>query len=117
MVTDIRLIFMKMHANNMREKVDRTDNAEAIAKKAAEAKRRTTNLDGRIDRIEVGKGVANAGVGMRAVGNTPHGENPLVAEEAVVAPKKADVNDKRTWIGGSSESKKMGGSHSVKGKL
>ena len=71
---------MKMHANNMREKVDRTDNAEAIAKKAAEAKRRITNLDGRNDRIEVGKGVANAGVGMRATGNTLDVENPLVAE-------------------------------------
>jgi hypothetical protein len=116
MVTDIRLTIMKMHANNMREKVDRTDNAGAIAKKAAEEKRKTAHLDERNDRIEVGKGVANAGVGMRAVGNTPHFDKPMVAEEEV-APKKADANDRRTWIGGSSESKKMGGSHSVKGKL
>jgi hypothetical protein len=100
----------------MREKVDRTDNAEAIAKKAADEKRKTFHVDERNDRIEVGKGVAHAGVGMRAVGNAPHVENPTVAEEAV-APKKADANDKRTWIGGSSESRKKGGSHSVKGKL
>jgi hypothetical protein len=117
MDSDIRLILMKMHANNMREKVDRTDNAEAIAKKAAEEKRRTVHLDGRNDRIEVGKGVANAGVGMRAVGNTPHAENPLPGEEVAIPAKKTDANDRRTWIGGSSESKKMGGSHSVKGKL
>ena len=104
------------HANNMREKVDRTDNAEAIAKKAAEEKRKITHLDGRNDRIEVGKGVANAGLGMRAGGNTQRSENPLVAD-STVATKKADTNDRRTWIGGSSESKKMGGSHSVKGKL
>jgi hypothetical protein len=106
------------HANNMREKVDRADNAEAIAKKAAVEKRGLSHPDQKSGRIEVGKGVANVGVGMRAVGYNAHAEiPPEAAAEVATAPKKAVANDKRTWIGGSSESKKMGGSHSVKGKL
>jgi hypothetical protein len=117
MVADIRLTFMKMHANNMREKVDRTDNAEAIAKKAAEEKRKTFSVDDRKDRIEVGKGVANAGVGMRMTGSAAPVEIPIEAEAVVGTSKRAALNEKRTWVGGSSEGKKMGGSHNVKGKL
>ena len=108
---------MKMHANNMREKVDRTDNAEKVAKKAAEEKRKTLNLDGKSDKIEVGKGVANAGVGMRVTGSAAQVDMPPEAEAVVGTSKRAALNEKRTWIGGSSEGKKMGGSHNVKGKL
>ena len=105
------------HANNMREKVDRADNAGATAKKAAEKKRSSSRLEHENDRIEIGKGMANAGVGIRAVGSMPHLDSSKHAEELVAGPKKAGADEKKTWIKGSSESKKMGGSHSVKGKL
>jgi hypothetical protein len=111
------------HANNMREKVTRTDNAEASAKKAAEEKRVTAHLDNRNDRIEIGKGVANAGVGgNRMVGpvertapfeGTKGSDEPESTEEAATGKK----SHKSTWIKGSSESKKMGGSQNVKAKL
>jgi hypothetical protein len=108
---------MKMHANNMREKVDRTDNAEKVAKKAAEQKRKAQGLDAGKDKIEVGQGVANVGMGMRATGNTAQTSVSPEAEPAAGTSKRAALNEKRTWIGGSSEGKKMGGSHNVKGKL
>jgi hypothetical protein len=114
------------HANNMREKVTRTDNAEASAKKAAEEKRVTAHLDNRNDRIEIGKGVANAGVGgNRMVGpadrmapfeGTKGGDEAESAEETATG-KKAGTSHKSTWIKGSSESKKLGGSQNVKAKL
>ena len=113
------------HANNMREKVTRTDNAEASAKKAAEEKRGTAHLDNRNDRIEIGKGVANAGVGgNRMVGpaermapfeGTRGSDEPESPAEETATGKKA--SHKSTWIKGSSESKKLGGSQNVKAKL
>ncbi len=113
------------HANNMREKITRTDNAEASAKKAAEEKRVTAHLDNRNDRIEIGKGVANAGVGgNRMVGPAERmapfegakgSDEPESAVEETATGKKA--SHKSTWIKGSSESKKLGGSQNVKAKL
>ena len=114
------------HANNIREKVSRTDNAGATAKKAAEEKRNTTHPDSKNDRIEIGQGTAHAGVGNRMVapsermapfdGSKDDKETDVSNEEGVSEPKKVRAK-KNTWIKGSSESKKMGGSHSVKGKL
>ena len=113
------------HANNMREKITRTDNAEASAKKAAEEKRVTAHLDNRNDRIEIGKEVAHAGVGgNRTVGpaermapfeGTKLSDEPVGATEETASSKKA--SRKSTWIKGSSESKKLGGSQNVKAKL
>ena len=112
----------------MREKVTRTDNAEASAKKAAEEKRVTAHLDDKDDRIGIGKGVANAGVGgNRMIGPAERmapydcrkasDESENAAEETTDGTKKAGASHKNTWIKGSSESKKMGGSHNVKAKL
>jgi hypothetical protein len=115
------------HSNNMREKVSRTDNAGAVAKKAAEEKRVTSRSENKNDRIEIGNGVAHAGVGgshtvgpierMAPFESTKESKEEGKAEEEVEnAPKKSGTS-KSSWIKGSSESKKLGGSHSVKGKL
>lgn len=112
------------HSNNMRDKITPKDNAGAVAKKAAEEKRVTARLDSNHDRIEIGTGAARAGMGgERAVGpgermapySGPKDAEQGRAEEAETGPKKA--RSKTSWIKGSSESKRMGGEHNVKGKL
>jgi hypothetical protein len=115
------------HANNMREKVARVDNAEASAKKAAEEKRGTAILGNKNDRIVIGKGVANAGVGgdrmvrpverMAPFESSEENVSPEDATEGSGAGQKKVGGNKSTWIKGSSESKKMGGSQNVKAKL
>jgi hypothetical protein len=115
------------HSNNMREKVTRLDNAEATAKKAAEGRKGVAHMDPDKGRIEIGKGVANAGVGSgRMIGplerlapfEEPKSRNEQVGVSggATAVQKKAGGN-KSTWIKGSSESKKIVGNHTVKGKL
>jgi hypothetical protein len=113
------------HSNNMREKITPKDNAGAVAKKAAEEKRVTARLDNSSDRIEIGTGAAHAGMGgnqkvgpveRMAPSSAPkNAEKEGAVEEEETGPKKA--RSKSSWIKGSSESKKMGGSHNVKGKL
>ncbi len=105
------------HANNIREKICRADNAGLTAKKAAEEKRSSSRLEHKNDRIEIGKGTVNAGVGVRAMGNMPYLESSKHTEEEVAIPKKTGADEKKTWIKGSSESKKIGSRHCVKGKL
>lgn len=70
--------------------------------------------------------MAHAGVGNRMVtpsermapfvGSKDDKKTGVTIGEGVSEPKKARPK-RNTWIKGSSESKKMGGSHSVKGKL
>jgi hypothetical protein len=115
------------HANNMREKVARDDNAEASAKKAAEEKRGTAHLGNKNDSIVIGKGVANAGVGGDRMVRPVERMAPCESSKEDIAPEnsaegsgagqKKVGGNKSTWIKGSSESKKMGGSHNVKAKL
>jgi hypothetical protein len=114
------------HANNMREKVTRMDNAEATAKKAAEEKRGTANLDDNKGRIEIGKGGASPGTGRIGMVGPTERMAPYDGAKAINGPEevaevtgsqKKEGRNKSTWIKGSSESKKMGGSHNVKGKL
>jgi hypothetical protein len=113
------------HSNNMREKITPKDNAGAIAKKAAEEKRVTARLDNNSDRIEIGTSAAHAGMGgnqkvgpgerMTPFGGSKDAEKEGSDIEDEIGQKKA--RSKTSWIKGSSESKRMGGSHNVKGKL
>lgn len=114
------------HANNIREKVDRADNAGATAKKAAEKKRNAANPENRNDRIVIGEGAAHAGLGGgRMVGplermapfeGSKNDQDSRIGSDEVAGSKKSG-KQKNSWIKGSSESKRMGGGHNVKGKL
>ncbi|HEY3420653.1 MAG TPA: hypothetical protein VGK23_08890 [Methanomassiliicoccales archaeon] len=112
------------HSNNMREKPTRKDNAEATAKKAAVEKRGSAHLGSDNDRIEIGKGEANSGVGVnRMIGPSERmapfeDANPVVSsKDTTVETEHKKERNRSTWIKGSSESKKMSKDHNVKGKL
>ncbi len=94
--------------------MDRADNAEAVAKKAAERKR--MRPDNRSDRIEIGTGTANVGIGAgRAIG--PELSPPVKHIEADKGQsEKKGTSEKTTWIKGSTDSKKMG-NRNVKSQL
>lgn len=83
-------------------------------------------MDDSSDRIEIGTGSAHAGMGGNQKMGPAERMTPFsaskVAEKEGNAPEEDETGlkkarSKTSWIKGSSESKKMGGSHNVKGKL
>ncbi len=113
------------HSNNMRERVTRMDNAEAAAKRAAEVKRGAANMDNNPDRIEIGTGASHPGAGVNSMVGPAERLAPYDSKKAIdqgegaiegTSGQKKD-RKKSSWIKGSSESKRIGGDHNIKGKL
>lgn len=106
---------MVRHKNNMRDKVDTRENSPVLGvKKGTGEEKSVVHLDKRKDTIEIGKGMENAGVGAKRAMDEMES---MPSSEEAVGTKSTGSNVKSSWIKGSSESKKLGGSQNVKAKL
>jgi hypothetical protein len=113
------------HKNNMREKPSiKAELPVTHEKKVTGEGTSIPNLDKKKDRIEIGSGTEHAGLGARMQASEADGVAHMNiskkstgrgVEETSVGAKS--VGEKKAWLKGSYESKKIIGNKNVKGKL
>ena len=102
------------HKNNMRDKVGTREDGPVVGTKKVTVEKGMVHLDKKKDTIEIGKGMENAGVGAKRAMDEMES---MPSSDEAAGTKSTGSNVKSSWIKGSSESKKMGGSQNVKAKL